>query len=32
MGGEIWYSDREGGGTSFHFKLPAQGAPARVLH
>ena len=32
MGGEIWYSDREGGGTSFHFRLPAQGAGARVLH
>ena len=26
MGGEIWYADREGGGTSFHFRLPAHGA------
>jgi PAS domain S-box-containing protein len=32
MGGEIWYADREGGGTSFHFRLPAQATPARVLH
>src|SRR5688572_29713360 len=26
MGGEIWYADRAGGGTSFHFRLPAHGA------
>jgi len=26
MGGEIWYADREGGGTSFRFRLPAQDA------
>jgi signal transduction histidine kinase len=26
MGGEIWYSDREGGGTSFHFRLPMHGS------
>jgi len=32
MGGEIGYADREGGGTSFHFRLPAQAMPARVLH
>ena len=32
MGGEIWYSDREGGGTSFHFRLPAHAPGARVLH
>jgi PAS domain S-box-containing protein len=24
MDGEIWYADREGGGTSFRFRLPAQ--------
>jgi PAS domain S-box-containing protein len=28
MGGEIWYSDREGGGTSFHFRLPLHGSAA----
>jgi PAS domain S-box-containing protein len=28
MGGEIWYSDREGGGTSFHFRLPMHGSAA----
>ena len=26
MGGEIWYADREGGGTSFHFRLPMHGS------
>ena len=26
MGGEIGYTDREGGGTSFCFRLPAQDA------
>jgi PAS domain S-box-containing protein len=28
MGGEIWYSDRDGGGTSFHFRLPMHGSAA----
>ena len=28
MGGEIWYADREGGGTSFHFRLPMHGSAA----
>ena len=28
MGGEIGYADREGGGTSFHFQLPAHAMPA----
>ena len=32
MGGEIWYSDREGGGTSFHFRLPAHAPAAGGLH
>ena len=32
MGGEIWYADREGGGTSFHFKLPAHGAAGTGPH
>jgi len=26
MDGEIWYADREGGGTTFSFRLPAQDA------
>jgi CheY-like chemotaxis protein len=32
MGGEIWYDDREGGGTSFHFRLrrTAQPGPDRT--
>ena len=32
MGGEIWYADREGGGTSFHFRLPAHGAAGTGPH